>query len=103
MKKSCIQIKPSNLSLSDFISPESSVKPAVEYEGESWVFCLSNDPFAFVRLQPVPTSDGRRFWDIKFLVETRPDQFEIFEIAYKSLNGPRVSVNGIPTYPCPAP
>ena len=77
------------------------MKPAVEYEGESWVFCLSNDPFAFVRLQP---SDNRRVWDIKFLVQTRPpDQFEVFEIAYKSLKGPRVSVNGIPTYPCPAP
>ena len=98
MKKSCVQIKPSNLSLSDFFSLESSVKPADE--GESWVFCFSNDPFAFVRLQPVPTSDSCRLWDLKFLVQTRPDQFEVFEIAYKSLNGPRAKV---PAYPCPAP
>jgi hypothetical protein len=101
MKQTRIQIKPTDLGLNDFISAQASVKPAVQYKGECWVLRVSDDPLAFLSLQPVLTSSGSTVWDVKFIMQPNPGEFVTFQPTYECLDCPGVSLETVGGRPFP--
>jgi hypothetical protein len=95
MQKPRIEIKPSNLNLGDLITPQASVEPAKQYKGQRRIFRISDGLIAFLSLKPVFTTSGSTVWNVKFLMQTGPDEFIVFEPSYERFDGTGVSVDGI--------
>src|SRR6266550_3510843 len=84
ISRSRIQIEPDTLSIGDLLSPDNTqVKSTRESTGQRLVFKVSHNPVCFLILETIFPDEQPPAWDVKFLEEVAPNQFEASRLSYK--------------------
>jgi hypothetical protein len=81
--QSRIQIEPDTLSIGDLLSPDTQVKSTREGSGQRLAFKVSHNPVCFLILETIFPDEQPPAWDVKFLEEVAPNQFEASRLSYK--------------------